>query len=236
MFESTSRVWAGAFVALGLVVSGYLLGNNAKSYVDSQRQVSVKGYAEREVNANLVSWPVVMKNVGNDLVSLSGDVDNQIKTILKFLMDNGLSKEEISVSPTEIIDMEAERYRSEKPIYRYNTTSVIMITSEKVDLVRTLLTKQKELISRGVSLAGGDYRYEVQYMYTQLNDIKTDMIKEATQKARAVAEEFAKDSQSKLGKIKSANQGQISISDRDALTPNKKIVRVVTSVVYSLED
>ena len=83
---------------------------------------------------------------------------------------------------------------------------------------------------------GGDYRYNVQYDYTGLNDIKPQMIEEATKNARAAAVKFAKDSDSELGKIKRAYQGQFSIEDRDANTPYIKRIRVVTTIDYSLED
>ena len=74
------------------------------------------------------------------------------------------------------------------------------------------------------------------YDYTSLNSIKPKMIEEATKNARAAAEKFAKDSDSKLGKIKKAYQGQFSIDDRDANTPYIKKIRVVTTIDYSLED
>lgn len=54
--------------------------------------------------------------------------------------------------------------------------------------------------------------------------------------ARAVAEKFAEDSSSTLGKIKTARQGRFSISDRDSTTPYVKNVRVVSTVEYYLSD
>lgn len=102
--------------------------------------------------------------------------------------------------------------------------------------MRKLISEQGELLKRGIAITGGDYRYNVSYEYTSLNKIKPGMIEEATKNAREAAEKFAKDSESKLGKIRHANQGQFSISDRDANTPYIKKVRVVTTVEYSLKD
>ena len=92
------------------------------------------------------------------------------------------------------------------------------------------------ILKQGVAISGGDYRYNVLYQYTKLNDIKVGMIEEASANARASAEQFAADSKSKLGKIKEASQGQISITDRDPNTPHVKQIRVVTSVSYFLKD
>lgn len=69
-----------------------------------------------------------------------------------------------------------------------------------MDLVRSLIAEQGELLKRGIAVTGGDYRYNVQYEYTGLNSIKPQMIEEATKNARQAAEKFAKDSESELGK------------------------------------
>ena len=138
------------------------------------------------------------------------------------------------VSAPEIIDMEAERYNNQNHPYRYNATSVITVTSNDVGKVRKLMLEQTELMTQGVAISGGDYRYNVLYEFTGLNEIKPQMIEEATQNARKTAEKFAIDSGSKLGKIRNASQGQFSITDRDANTPFIKNVRVVTTVNYYL--
>ena len=113
---------------------------------------------------------------------------------------------------------------------------MITVTSNQVKLVRQLINEQSELLKQGIAITGEPYRYGVQYEYTGLNDIKPQMIETATKNARAAAEKFATDSESKLGKIKKASQGQFSISDRDDNTPYIKKVRVVTTIDYALED
>ncbi len=62
------------------------------------------------------------------------------------------------------------------------------------------------------------------------------MVEEATMKAREVAKKFAKDSNSSLGKIKGATQGQFSISPRDRHNPHIKKIRVVSTVEYYFSD
>jgi hypothetical protein len=156
------------------------------------------------------------------------------KAIVKFLESNGIAKEEISIAPPEVIDMQAERYGNRDIAYRYNATSVITVTSKNVDKVRKLMSEQAELLKQGIAISGGDYRYNVVYEFTGLNDVKPQMIEEATKNARAAAEKFAKDSDSSLGKIRNASQGQFSISDRDVNTPYIKSIRVVTTVNYYL--
>ena len=223
-------------VAIGMTVLGGQIKQGINKFVEKDRVVTVKGLAEMEVPANKVTWPLVYKEVGNDLRNLYDKIKATNQTIVGFLKSKGISENEISINAPEIIDMQAERYNSNPVPYRYNVTTVITVTSDKVELVRSLISEQGELLKQGVAITGGDYRYNVEYDFTGLNAIKPQMIEEATKNAREAAEKFAKDSDSKLGKIKRANQGQFSIGNRDANTPYIKHVRVVTTIDYSLKN
>lgn len=223
-------------LAVGLVLLGVFIERGLSEFAQRDRSVNVKGLAEMEVPADKVTWPLVYKSLGNDLNALYDNIKRSNQTILEFLKEKGIDEKEISVNAPDIIDLKAERYSNNDSPYRYNVTSVITVTSSKVDLVRKLISEQGELLKRGIAITGGDYRYNVSYEYTSLNSIKPGMIEEATKNAREAAEKFAKDSESELGKIVRANQGQFSITDRDGNTPYIKKVRVVTTVEYSLED
>ena len=223
-------------LAIGMVLLGLMIRGGINDVKDKERIVTVKGLAEMEVPADKVTWPLMYKDIGNDLPALYMNMEKKNQAIVSFLKSNGITDEEISVAPSEIIDMKAERYSNENVTYRYNATSVITVTSRNVDKVRKLMSEQTELLKQGIAITGGDYRYNVSYEFTGLNDIKPQMIEEATKNARAAGEKFAKDSDSKLGKIRNASQGQFSISDRDGNTPYFKSVRVVTTVTYYLKN
>lgn len=227
-----------AFIlSLGFLLLGLFIERGFRSFAERDRSVNVKGLAEMEVPANKVTWPLVYKSLGNNLNQLYDEIKRSNATITQFLKEKGLSEKEISINAPEIIDLQAERYGNDRAsVYRYNVTTVITVTSDKVDLVRGLISEQGELLKRGIAITSGDYRYNVSYEYTSLNEIKPSMIEEATKNAREAAEKFAKDSGSELGKIRHAYQGQFSINDRDPNTPYIKKIRVVTTIDYSLED
>lgn len=223
-------------LAIGLALTGYFVKAGIDTLATRDRVVTVKGLAEMEVPADKVTWPLMYKSIGNDLPALYSQIEATNQKIQDFLTSKGIDAGEISINAPEIVDLQAERYSNNDKPYRYNITTVITVTSGKVDLVRGLIASQGELLKQGIAISGGDYRYNVSYDYTSLNSIKPKMIEEATKNARAAAEKFAKDSDSKLGKIKKAYQGQFSIDDRDANTPYIKKIRVVTTIDYSLED
>ncbi len=223
-------------VAVGLLSLGLCIKCGIVKSKEAVRTVSVKGLSEREVPADKVIWPLVYKEIGNDLSSIYRTINDKNAVVIGFLKSNGITDEEIFVSAPNILDLKAERYQSQDVAYRYNVTSVITVSSTQVDKVRDLIVKQSSLLAKGVAIVAGDYQYNTEYLFTKLNDLKPEMIAEATRNARVVAEQFAKDSESELGKIASAQQGQFSITNRDANTPYLKNVRVVTSVVYYLKD
>ena len=223
-------------VAIGLALMGYFVQHGLEYFTQGQRVVSVKGLAEMEVQADKVIWPLRYVDVGNDLDELYKRIQQKNKILVDFLHSKGITDAEITHAAPVIVDLHADRYMQEKAAYRYNITSVVTVTSSQVDLVRSLMSEQVELLKQGLALAGEDYRYQVDYVYTKLNEIKPQMIEEATKNARRSAEKFAEDSDSNLGKIKHAYQGQFSITDRDPNTRYIKTVRVVNTVDYYLKN
>lgn len=232
-----SRIITGGLVAVGLLLLGICIKGGIDNFADRGRQVTVRGLSERTVEANQVTWPIVTKEMGNDLVTLYNNIQATNKKIVAFLKSNGLSDKEISINPPQVEDRVASAYSNDITInQRYRVTNVIVVTSEQVKLVNTLIDKQPELMRDGIAVVAGDYQYQTTYEYTKLNDIKPEMIAEATKAAREAADRFAEDSHSRLGKIQTASQGQFSIEDRDQYTPYIKNIRVVNSITYALEN
>ena len=226
-------------LAIGLFLAGGAIKQGIVKFKEMDRTVTAKGLCEKEMKADKVTWPLKFKELGNDPAELYERIEANTKTVVAFLKQNNLSDEEISVAPPTLIDQQANMsYSSEQVRYRYKANCVITVVSKNVDLVRKLVTKQAELMRQGVTIVGNEYDEgsNVSYEFTGLNEIKTEMIAIATKNARKTAEQFAQDSESKLGKIRTADQGQFSIEDRDQNTPWLKNIRVVTTVVYYLED
>jgi len=227
----------GAFVCAGLVFLGYLLSTGAFRIKGLERSVAVKGLSERDVAADIAIWPIRFSEAENDLGKLYDLVERHTASITDFLKANGFSANEISVAPPAIVDRQAQSYGDTTKVkFRFASGSTITVYTEKVDAVRRAMTRLIELGKHGIVIGAQEYESKTEYLYTKLNDIKPEMVEEATRKAREVAEKFAKDSNSRLGKIKTAQQGQFTITDRDSNTPHIKKVRVVSTIEYYLSD
>lgn len=216
---------------------GNALSNGIIEYKDMDRTVTVKGLSEREVMADKVTWSLMYKELGNDPSQIYDLLEQKNNKVVAFLKSSGIKSQDISINPPVITDRQADNYGNEIMTYRYKATSVITVTSNEVEKVRKLLTKQSQLMKQGIALVSNEYgnTNSVIYEYTGLNKIKPEMIKEATENARATAQKFADDSDSRLGKIRTAQQGQFSITNRDDNTPHIKNIRVVSTIEYTLK-
>jgi len=227
----------GLFIFLGLGALGYLLSETALGIKGMDRVVTVKGLAEQEVEADVAIWPVKFDEAGNDLEALYGEIGRKSAVIVAFLESRGFREDEITVSQPAVVDRQAQNYgNADRAKFRYAASSTVTLYSRRVAQVRDAMKQIADLGKAGIALSEQNYQNRTQFLYTGLNTLKPGMIEAATKNARTVAGKFAKDSDSRLGKIKTAQQGQFSISDRDSSTPYIKKVRVVSTVTYYLTD
>jgi len=226
----------GITLGLGIVIGGYFIGDAVYKIRSSERYVTVKGLAERIVEADLAIWPITFQETGNDLSKLQRKVDLNRKLIREFLVTMGFDSTELSELPPQITDFQADRYAHDKVKreYRYMAQATLTLRTSKVSLVKQAMGRSGELVSKGIVMVAEEYYRSTGFLFTGLNKIKPEMIAEATKNARKAAEQFAKDSGSKVGTIRKAQQGLFSIEDRDRNTPDQKKVRVVTTVEYFL--
>lgn len=230
------RVVAALVVALGLAIAGYFIGDGFVSAKALERTVVVKGLAEREVPADTAIWPIQLIIADNDLGKLIDTAEEQSGAVVDFLTFRGFEPDEISISAPAITDKQAQDWGNTNHRFRYSATRVVTLYSDDVEKVRAAEADLIELGKAGIVFTQNNYEFRTQYLFNGLNEIKPEMVEEATRKGREVAQKFAEDSGSELGKIRKARQGQFSISDRDSNNPHIKRVRVVSTLEYYLAD
>ncbi len=235
--SSLNLLWLGLSIMIGLAALGYLLGQAAIEVKEYERSVTAKGLSEQEHPADEVIWPISFSVAGNDLTAVYEELDQTSKRVREFLASTGLKEGEITLANPNLTDKSAQAWGDgQNAQYRYVATRTVTVYSNQVALVRTAMGGLLELGKQGIAFTGDAYQNQVEYLFTRLNEVKPEMIEEATRNAREVATKFAADSDSQLGKIRSASQGQFSIEPRDTNNPHIKKVRVVSTVEYYLSD
>lgn len=235
--QKGTSLLAAILLALGIAFAGWSVADGLMKLRTADRYVTVKGLAEREVAADLVIWPISFFEAGNDLNAIYRKIDENTTLVRRFLAQSGLEKAEVAQSAPSIFDLQAQRYGNDnKSPYRYRAEMSLIVRSSDAQAVKKAMQNVGELGKQGIAFTEQNWDQRPEYLFTKLNDIKPDLLTEATQNARTAAEQFAQNADSRVGTIRSANQGQISIVDRDKGTPEIKIVRVVTTIEYSLVD
>lgn len=229
---------SAALFAVSLAFLGVSVQNGLKEFRLSDRYVTVKGLAERDVKADIAIWPLPIAATANDLADAQDAIDTATAKTIAFLKAQGFDDSEIKIQKTEVTDLLAQAYRSnETTQLRYIIRQSLAVQTIKVDLVIKTQGIIGELFKQGVAIE----TTPTKFVYNGLNGVKPQMIAEATKNAREGAEQFARDSNAGLGGIKTASQGQFQILPADSefqydesQSPNKKI-RVVTTVEYYLD-
>lgn len=232
-------------LALGLSLAGWFVGHGFARGRSADRYVTVKGVSEREVRANLALWPLRIVATDNDLGLAQARIAASVQQIRRFLARNRVDTAGVELQGYEVNDAYANQFRSSGEVgNRYVIRQTVMVRSEQPDVVLAASQRVGELVNAGVVLSsGGDYGSGgPTFLFTQLNTLKPQMIAEATARARESAQQFARDSRSALGGIRTASQGMFEILPRDQAPGVQeesqlvKIVRVVSTVEYFLRD
>jgi hypothetical protein len=232
---TNSPVVSGALIGAGLALAGLFVGVGLKDIRRGDAIVTVRGVAERDVEADLATWTIATQATGSDLAIVQGKADADAEAVRSFLAANGFTAAEIQPRGSSV-----SQYFDPGP-GRLNIVIRQRILARTTDIRRMekAFAAQAEMIRKGVALesegAGG-----VTYSFTRLNAVKPEMIAEATKSAREAADQFARDSGTNVGSIRQATQGLFSITGRDGETgagtdtPYQK-VRVVTTIDFALD-
>lgn len=245
--NAVSALILGGSLVAGLVLGGEAIGKGTARFRADARTVTVKGLVEREVPSDEAVWKLTLRLAGNEPAELHGRFRQQRDVVLAFLRRQGFGENEIVAEPPRTLDKQAREYGSagEREQFRYVVTSALVVRTTKVPLVQTALGSTEELLRAGIILDGEHSgQANPQYRVTRFNDLRPELLAEATKNARTMAEQFAADSGTRVGRLRSANQGMIQIFGTDGhdesgpfsafSTPVKKI-RVVSTLEFDLE-
>jgi hypothetical protein len=235
---------AALLLAFAIALSGWFIGHGFVRGRTADRYVSVKGVSERDVQANMALWPLRFVSTDDNLTRAQQKFDESKQAVIAFLGKHTIDASQVELQGFEVTDILANPYRGDGTVTsRYIISGTLMVRVDDPALVQKATQDVGSLVQSGVVFSSqGGYGGGATYLFTKLNDFKPEMIAEATASAREAAEQFAKDSGSHLGPIRTASQGVFQILPRDRApgvneeSQLNKTVRVVTTVEYTLED
>ncbi len=237
----------GVCLIAGLAAGGYFIGRGGSRFKSDTRTVTVKGLVEREVKADQAVWSLRVRRAGDDLKDAQAKITADRDAVVAFLKKQGFKDGEIEPQPIVIFDKLARQYgQNQNERFRYVVSAAVDIRTANVELVRSSLGATDELLKSGIVLDGENEGRAAnpRYVVSKFNELRPELLAEATKNARKIAEQFAADSGTRVGSIRSANQGTIQIFGTDGndesapysqtSTPAKKI-RVVSTFEFELK-
>ena len=224
----------GGLIAMGLVGAGAFIGSGIVNAQVGNRQVTVRGLAERDVVADLAVLNLSFRAANDDLPTAQAKIDRDLALVRTFLTRQGYPEEAVSIGRLQVLDTRAREYSSGDNVVRFILTQSVTVRTTDVQRVAQTERALNDLVREGVQL---DFSAPT-YVFTRLNAVRPEMIAEATASARSGAEQFARDSGTTLGPIRQATQGSFEILARADLDSEpaalNKRVRVVATVSYQL--
>ena len=220
----------GVSIVLAAAVLGLFMVCTVKTLKSYDDTVTVRGLCEKEVPADRAVLRVNFSDQDNELSDLRATMERDEQAVIALLKKAGFTDEEIKYTSAHFNDR-YDSYYTNNIRFRYSANQTINVFTSKMDVVGELQKKiDAELLKQNI--ISNTY---ASYEYNGLNDIKPSMIAESLENARAAADEFAKNSHSKVGKMRTASQGYFEVEDLDENTPQVKKIRVVTTVEYYLK-
>lgn len=224
----------GGLIAVGLIGAGAFVGQGLVNAQVGNRQVTVRGVAEKNVVADLAVLTLRFSAAADDLDSLKTRIDGDLAKVRAFLRAQGYADDAITVGRLQVTDNKANAYQPQADVLKYTVSQSVTVRTNDVARIARTDRALDQLVRQDVLL---DFSAPT-YVFTKLNEVRPAMIGEATASARSGAEQFAKDSGAPLGPIKQATQGSFEILAREDIdeesTSLNKRVRVVTTVTYQL--
>jgi hypothetical protein len=222
-------------LALGLVAAGYAVSHGLERFRMADRSITVKGLAERSVESDYATWTLVFRRGGNGFGELQKALNDDRDRVVAFLRGAGFKDDEILVRPLEIQDLLSREYAQANQPFRYNGVGRVLVKSARVAAVADAALATDPLVAAGVSIEPGNGPW---YELRGFNDAKASLITEATRNAREQGTKFAAEAGAQLGRLRSANQGVITLSGEDPggddRSSRTKRLRVVSTFEYEL--
>jgi len=177
------------------------------------KTVSVVGLAQKDFTSDLIVLEFEYKTKNMNLKTAYDSLKNQTKIVKEFIQSQGIADNSVNfkaVNNSEDLryEYDHESGHSFMKFQGYILTQKVRIESTEIEKIEEFHRNIVGLLDKGITIE----TFEPYYYYTQLADLKIEMLAEASKDARHRAETITKNAGAKLGKLKVANMGVFQIT------------------------
>ncbi|TNJ44538.1 SIMPL domain-containing protein [Tamlana fucoidanivorans] len=203
--------------AVAIITAAFIFGNAVVNRNQKDGTIAVTGLGKTDFTSDLIVWEAKFSQSNLSLKDGYSKLKQDRITILEYLKANGLPDSVIVFSAVETKKNTKPNY-SENGKYLgetfigYTLMQTVHVDSKAVELVETISREVTDLLNKGIQL----YSIAPRYYYTKLEDLKIEMIAQATENANLRAKRIAENSGAKLNDLVSANMGIFQITGQNS--------------------
>ncbi len=233
----------GAMLPLSVVVATKLAGRSFERVRFQSQTIRVKGYAEKGIASDLAVWRATIAVPTDDIASGYLQLDDDRSTVKAFLAANGFETNMVTFSPVEITTNYQRNDKGQRTneVDSYTLKQAFSLSSNDVIRIATLAQDAGSLLGEGIEIRSD----RPEYLFTKLNDLKLDMLAEATSNGVDRAHRLITGSGNTLGSLRSASQGVFQITSEHSTEVSsyginntssiRKTIKAVVTLEYGIE-
>lgn len=238
------QLFAGlATLSLALVLSSLIGAKAIRDFKQANDVLVVTGSAKRPIRSDYMIWRLSISSQQATPQSAYRALDDQTKRLLAYLKEKQVPDTAITLSAIETTTIPEVTVNGQETgqISAYRLSQRLEIRSDDVERYTKLSRRSTELIDEGIKLVSEP----PQYLYTQLDKLRVEMVAEATKDAKARAEAIASSTGNRVGTVRGAKTGVFQITSRNSTDVSDsgiydtssldKDITAVVSITFSIE-
>ncbi|WP_242092923.1 SIMPL domain-containing protein [Aestuariivivens sediminicola] len=203
--------------SLAIIIAAFLLGNAVKNRNKTNGTIAVTGLGNADFTSDLIVWEGSFTRENTALKNAYNDLEQDKNIISDYLIQKGINEDEFVFNAVNSRKNTKAKYAQngkyiEDVFLGYILTQSIKIESKDVAKVERIAREITELLNKGIQF----YSQPPRYYYTQLADLKIEMISKASADAKSRAEKIAEHSGAQLGDVLSAKMGVFQITGQNS--------------------
>jgi len=210
------RSLSAAIIGIAFIIGLFIVAKAYKYRSTSKETITVTGSAEKDFASDLIVWTGSYSRKSMDLKAAYAQLKEDEGMVKKYLISKGVQENEMVFSSINIIKefsypIDANGRSLGQQFSGYNLTQNVRIESPNVDKINAISREATELIQQGIEFNSA----APLFYYTQLTQIKMDLLAKARADGKKRAEIIANNSGSSLEKLKNANLGVFQITGKN---------------------
>jgi Uncharacterized protein conserved in bacteria len=222
MLENSSKPNRGntkiLIISISIIIASAILSFALVNRNIADEQINVTGLGEKNFQSDLIVWNGTYSRTGKTLKETYEKLNNDQVIVKDFLARKGIAINEIvysSISIQQEFEDREDKDRNRIQVFKdYRLQQNTKIESKDIERVEKVSREITELINSGIEF----YSQEPQYYFTELGDLKLQLIELATKNGKERAEKIVEQTGFKLGKLKYANLGVFQIMAQNSNT------------------